>query len=81
MRVELEGERIGVVVDTVQEVLRVSAERINPPSSIVRGLAAKYISGVVADGDRTFVVLQAGKLLSSKERLALEKLEVEATHE
>ena len=81
MILELEGEKIGVVVDAVQEVLRVSADRISPPSTIVRGLAAKYISGVMADGERTLVVLQAGKLLSSKERLALEKLEVEAAHE
>ncbi len=81
MILELEGEKIGVVVDAVQEVLRVSADRISPPPTIVRGLAAKYISGVMADGDRTLVVLQVGKLLSSKERLALEKLEVEAAHE
>lgn len=81
MVLELEGEKIGVVVDAVQEVLRVAADRISPPPAIVRGLAAKYISGVVADGDRTLVVLQAGKLLSSKERLALEQLEVEAAHE
>ncbi|UCF41080.1 MAG: chemotaxis protein CheW [Gemmatimonadota bacterium] len=81
MILELDGEKIGVVVDAVQEVLRVSAERISPPASIVRGLAAKYINGVVVDGDRTLVLLQVSKLLSSKERLALEKLEVEASHE
>ncbi len=80
MILEVEGEKVGVVVDAVQEVLRVAAEHISPPPPIVRGLAAKYISGVVADGDRTLVVLQAGKLLSSKERLSLEKLELEAAN-
>lgn len=79
----LEGEdgKVGVVVDAVLEVLKVPAERITPPPSIVRGLAAKYISGIVTLGDRTIIVLAAPKLLSSKERLALGKLTLETAHE
>ncbi len=79
----LEGEdgKIGVVVDAVLEVLKVPADRIMPPPRIVRGLAAKYISGIVTIDDRTIVVLAAPKLLSSKERLALDKLQVETPHE
>jgi chemotaxis signal transduction protein len=38
---------------------------------MVRGLAAKYITGILSQADRTVVVLNAGKLLNSKERLAL----------
>jgi hypothetical protein len=38
---------------------------------MVRGLAAKYITGILSQPDRTVVVLNAGKLLNSKERLAL----------
>jgi purine-binding chemotaxis protein CheW len=64
MILEFEGEKIGVVVDAVQEVLRVSADRITPPSTIVRGLAAKYISGVVADGDRTLARCAASTIPS-----------------
>ncbi len=81
MILELENERIGIVVDAVLEVLKVNAERVTPPPKIVQGLAAKYISGMVSLEDRTVVVLAAGKLLSSKERVELEKVKVETAHD
>jgi purine-binding chemotaxis protein CheW len=77
MVLEADDGKIGVVVDAVLEVLKVEAERIVPPPAIVRGLAAKYISGIVTIGERTIVVLAAPKLLSSKEQLALEQVSAE----
>ena len=71
MVLELEDQRVGIVVDAVSEVVRVDARTITPPPPMVRGLAAKYITGILSQPDRTVVVLNAGKLLNSKERLAL----------
>lgn len=79
MILEWEDGKIGVVVDAVLEVMKVPAERISPPTKLVRGLAAEYITGIVALDERTIVVLAPGKLLSSKERLALDGLSVETT--
>lgn len=75
--VELEQERVGVVVDAVKEVLRVPAERVAPPSPLVKGLAASYISGLVRLGQRTVIVLAPSKLLTTTERVALKDLVVE----
>ena len=69
---EWDGGRIGVIVDVVMEVLQVAATEVTPPPGIVKGLAAEYITGLVVQGDRTIVVFNTGKLLSSKEKLALE---------
>ena len=69
---EWDKGKIGIVVDTVTEVMLVGASEVTAPPSIVRGLAAEYISGLVVRGERTVVVLNAGKLLTSRERLALE---------
>ncbi len=63
------------------EVLKVPAQRVSPPPPVVQGLAAEYISGIVSLEDRTIVVIAAGRLLSSTERLALEQLTVEAAHD
>ena len=71
MVLELEDQRVGIVVDAVSEVVRIDARTISPPPPMVRGLAAKYITGILSQADRTVVVLNAGKLLNSKERLAL----------
>jgi purine-binding chemotaxis protein CheW len=81
MIMEWQDGKIGVVVDAVLEVLKVDADRVQPPPKIVQGLAAKYITGIVALTGRTVVVLATGKLLSSKERVELEALAAEVSHE
>ncbi len=71
MVLRLDDQRIAVVVDEVREVMRVDSTTITPPPPVVRGLAAAYIAGIIARGDRTIVLLHALKLLTSTERLAL----------
>lgn len=71
MVLALEDQRIAVVVDQVREVIRVDSTTIAPPPPVVRGLAAPYIAGLVTRGDRTVVVLQPLRLLTSAERVAL----------
>ena len=45
---------------------------VAPPPGIVRGLAAEYITGLVGREGKTIIVLHTGKLLASKEKLALQ---------
>lgn len=71
MVLALDDQRVAVVVDEVREVLRVDSTTIIAPPPIVRGLAAEYIAGLVTRGERTLVLLHAGRLLNSAERLAL----------
>jgi purine-binding chemotaxis protein CheW len=66
-----ESSKIGVVVDAVTEVLQIPASEVSQPPSIVKGLAAEYITGLVGREGRTIIVLNTGKLLASKEKLAL----------
>ena len=80
MILEVEGTAVGAVVDAVLEVLRVGAARIAPPPPVVRGLAAEYIQGIITFPGRTIILLQAARLLSSAERIALEALDGERVH-
>jgi len=73
MILEWEQGRIAVVVDAVIELLRAPVDEIVAPPPIVRGLAAEYISGIFVRDGRTIVILAVPKILSSAERLALEK--------
>jgi purine-binding chemotaxis protein CheW len=66
-----ESSKIGVVVDAVTEVLQIAASQVSQPPAIVKGLAAEYITGLVGREGRTIIVLNTGKLLASKEKLAL----------
>lgn len=70
-----DDERIGVLVDEVTEILRVDSRTIAAPPPLVRGLAAAYVLGMLAHGERTIIVLNAARLLSATERLALQAAE------
>ena len=74
MIVDLDDQRIGVLVDQVREVLRVASTTITAPGPMVSGLAAGYIAGIVTRPERTIIILNARKLLTSTERLALAQL-------
>lgn len=74
MVLELENQRVAVLVDEVREVLRVDSTAIAAPGPVVSGLAAVYIAGIIARPGRTIIILNARKLLSSTERLALTEL-------
>ncbi len=79
--IETEHGKAGLIVDAVREVMKLEADRVKPPPKLVKGLAAKYISGIVTKDDRTIVVLAAAKLLTAKEHLALAELTLETAHE
>jgi purine-binding chemotaxis protein CheW len=74
MVLELEAQRIAVLVDEVLEVLRIDSTAIAAPGPVVSGLAAVYIAGIITRPGRTIIILNARKLLSSTERLALSEL-------
>ena len=75
MVLDVDGNRVGIIVDQVLDVLRIDGGAITAPPPLVRGLAAEYISGLLTrDGGGTTVILNATRLLSSKERLALKSV-------
>jgi len=80
MVLEADGLVVAVVVDAVLEVVRVAASAVTQPPSVVRGLAAEYIQGIISQGSRTIILLQTGRLLSSAERIALEDAATETVH-
>ena len=76
MLLELDGHRVGVVVDAAREVVRVDSTTISAPPPMVRGLAARYIAGILARPGRTLVILNAQRLLADDERNVLHHLEI-----
>ena len=69
--VDFQGERLGLIVDEVSEVLRVPETSVTPPPQFVRGLAAEFIRGIVRLESRLVVLLDLERILSSQERMQL----------
>ena len=62
---------LGLVVDTVREVLHVPAREIGPAPEAATGGQAGFIAGVAKVADRLVIILDIGKVLSGEERTAL----------
>jgi len=69
------GDRIGLIVDRVTEVLRVPETAVMPPPGYVQHRAASSLTAIVRVPDRLILLLDVERLLSSDERIALRELE------
>ena len=69
--VDFNDERLGLVVDSVTEVLRAPETAVSPPPAYIRGLAAEFVRGIVRVGERLVVLMDLDRILSSEERIAL----------
>ena len=66
------GKIVGLIVDSVTEVLRLSQSTVEPPPDIVGGVEADYIEGVGKLDNRLVILLNLDKVLSIKERSAID---------
>lgn len=63
MVVNVGGKTLGVIVDAVSEVLRVSQEQIVPPPPTVAGVGHEYLTGLVKLDNRLLILLNLDKIL------------------
>ncbi len=58
------GNPIGVIVDSVNEVLRVSTDSIEPPSQMLVTSRSEYLLGIVKVAEKLVILLDTDKVLS-----------------
>ncbi|NCN04636.1 MAG: chemotaxis protein CheR [Spirochaetales bacterium] len=66
----LESNLIGVVVDKIDKVIGINSGSIQPPHPIFGDINIKYISGVVENGGRLYIILDVEKILAKKEEIS-----------
>ena len=69
--VNVANKTIGIVVDAVNEVLRISGEQTEPPPSSIVGIDHAYIKGLVKFDDKLLILLDIDNVLSQEEHEAL----------
>lgn len=69
--VDVDNRTVGLKVDAVSEVLRLPADTVEPPPTIVTGAESDYIKGVGKLEGRLIILLDVSKILTSTERDAL----------
>ena len=71
--VTVRGRVIGLIVDSVMEVLRIPKATIEPPPSLGSTAGAEFIQGVGKINDRLLTLLDLNRLLTPEESSALAK--------
>ena len=66
--------QVGLIVDEVSEVLRISEDTVEPPPPIVAGIESDYIKGVGKLEDRLLILLDLNKILSMEEKQSLQNV-------
>lgn len=69
--VEMKGFTVGIRVDHVYEVLKLSDDAIEPPPPMVSGLKADYLEGVAEYKGTLMAILNLDEIFSSNERTIL----------
>ena len=72
---DIDGMRIGIIIDRVARVVTVEYDQIQPPPQIISGIGSEYIQGVVRQEEEGYlIILNIRKLFSSKELQQIDKL-------
>jgi purine-binding chemotaxis protein CheW len=72
--VELDKSTIGMIVDSVSEVLRLNKEDVDSTPSMAANVDTKYIRGVGKLKDRLLILLDLNKVLVQSEVKELETI-------
>ena len=69
--VEAEDVKVGMIVDSVSEVLRVRMDAVEPSPTLAADISAAYLQGVVKQDNRLIILLDLAKVLSLDEMASL----------
>lgn len=75
MEVEMEGELVqaGALVDSVQAVLEIEKEEIQPPPSIGSKFKSEFIDGMAKIEDKFIMILNMEKVFSTEEIVSIKE--------
>ncbi len=64
---EDEERRVGLIVDTAREFLRIPASALRPPPEAIAGLSGHYLAATASLNDRLILILDAHAILQMPE--------------
>ncbi len=65
--IDIDGMKLGVIIDKVARVVTIEPEMIQPPPQMLTGIGAEYIQGVVHQEQGYLIILDIRKLFNPKE--------------
>jgi purine-binding chemotaxis protein CheW len=81
MEVEVEEQILGMIVDEVSEVLRVTVDAIESAPPMIADIAGQYLAGIAKLPGRILIMLNFDKILSEQETLQIEQAAMDTVTE
>jgi len=75
---EIGTKRVGIVVDSVSEVINIPLENIEDAPEMISGVGTEYIQGVGKIGERLIIMLDLTMVITTEEKKELETVEAAA---
>ena len=75
---DIGNKRVGIVVDSVSEVLNIPIEHVEDAPEMIAGVGTEYIQGVGKVNDRLIIMLDLTMVITGDEKQQLEKMEESA---
>lgn len=72
---EVEDQRVGMIVDSVTEIVRIPTAAIEPPPAMVAQISGVYLTGLGRLDDRLIIILDLSRVLTPEEVKELEQVE------
>ena len=65
--IDLDGMKLGIIIDRISRVITVEKEDIQPPPQVITGIGAEYIQGVVRHEKGYLIILDVRNLFNPRE--------------
>lgn len=73
---EIGSKRVGIVVDSVSEVINIPLESVEPAPDMIAGVGTEYIQGVGKVAERLIILLDLTMVINGEEKQQLETIDV-----
>jgi purine-binding chemotaxis protein CheW len=64
---DIDGMKLGVIIDRVSRVVTINDEDVQPPPQMISGIGAEYIKGVVRQDKGYLIILDIRSLFNPKD--------------
>jgi purine-binding chemotaxis protein CheW len=71
---DIDGMKLGVIIDRVSRVVTIAKEQIQPPPQIASGIGSEYVHGVVRQEHGYLIILSIRDLFNPKELQKLSEI-------
>jgi len=75
--IRIEGEKVGLIVDNVTDIVEIPEKKISRPPKLFKGFRAEFIEGLCRDGakpsdnSKVIIILDIERILTSEEKIRL----------